>query len=173
MNLFKSKNEKMAEALQESILENLSRTSNVLENLSVSCADGVVSLSGVCDTPNTRKKAILFAEMAEGVTDVQSGDLTVTETEATESTAPVEEAVSEETPAPAVEPESREVSTPTTPKAESRFYTIKSGDSLSKIAKEFYGDANKYMQIFDANKGLLKDPNKIYPGQEIRIPPLK
>jgi len=54
--------------------------------------------------------------------------------------------------------------------AASKFYTVKSGDSLSKIAKEFYGDASKYPQIFEANKPMLKDPDKIYPGQVLRIP---
>lgn len=53
----------------------------------------------------------------------------------------------------------------------SQFYTVKSGDTLSKIAKEFYGEANKYTQIFEANKPMLKDPDKIYPGQMLRIPP--
>ncbi len=55
---------------------------------------------------------------------------------------------------------------------ESSFYTVKSGDSLSKIAKNVYGNANMYMVIFEANKPMLKDPNKIYPGQMLRIPPL-
>jgi nucleoid-associated protein YgaU len=53
---------------------------------------------------------------------------------------------------------------------QSRTYTVKSGDTLSKIAKELYGDANKYPQIFEANKPMLKDPDKIYPGQVLRIP---
>ncbi|WP_374607458.1 LysM and BON domain-containing protein [Thermomonas sp.] len=53
----------------------------------------------------------------------------------------------------------------------SQFYTVKSGDTLSKISKEFYGEANKYNQIFEANKPMLKDPDKIYPGQMLRIPP--
>ena len=53
---------------------------------------------------------------------------------------------------------------------ESKFHTVKSGDTLSKIAKEAYGDANAYMKIFEANKPMLKDPNKIYPGQMLRIP---
>jgi nucleoid-associated protein YgaU len=52
----------------------------------------------------------------------------------------------------------------------SRTYTVKSGDTLSKIAKEMYGDAGKYPQIFEANKPMLKDPDKIYPGQVLRIP---
>lgn len=53
---------------------------------------------------------------------------------------------------------------------ESRFYTVEKGDSLSKIAKEMYGDGSKYHQIFEANKPMLDDPNKIYPGQVLRIP---
>jgi hypothetical protein len=56
------------------------------------------------------------------------------------------------------------------PEPESRMYTVKSGDTLSKIAKEMYGDANQYNKIFEANKPLLSDPNKIYPGQVLRIP---
>jgi nucleoid-associated protein YgaU len=60
------------------------------------------------------------------------------------------------------------VAAPTEP--ESKFHTVKSGDTLSKIAKEAYGDANAYMKIFEANKPMLKDPNKIYPGQMLRIP---
>ncbi|HEX6704880.1 MAG TPA: peptidoglycan-binding protein LysM [Albitalea sp.] len=51
------------------------------------------------------------------------------------------------------------------------FRTVKSGDTLSKIAKEAYGDANAYMKIFEANKPMLKHPDKIYPGQVLRIPP--
>jgi len=59
-----------------------------------------------------------------------------------------------------------------TPEPEAVFYEVKSGDSLSKIAKAHYGDANKYNAIFEANKPMLKDPNLIYPGQMLRIPEL-
>ncbi|MGB5561201.1 MAG: peptidoglycan-binding protein LysM [Sedimenticolaceae bacterium] len=51
------------------------------------------------------------------------------------------------------------------------YYTIVSGDSLSKIAKAHYGNAMDYPKIFDANKEVIKDPDLIYPGQKIRIPP--
>ena len=54
---------------------------------------------------------------------------------------------------------------------ESTYHTVVSGDTLSKISKQFYGDANKYNQIFEANKPMLKSPDKIYPGQNLRIPP--
>jgi LysM repeat protein len=56
-------------------------------------------------------------------------------------------------------------------KAPETTYTVAAGDSLSKIAKQFYGDANKYMKIFEANKPMLTHPDKIYPGQKLRIPP--
>jgi nucleoid-associated protein YgaU len=49
-------------------------------------------------------------------------------------------------------------------------YTIVSGDSLSKIAKHFYGDASKWRQIFEANRDVIKDPDLIYPGKTIKIP---
>ena len=54
---------------------------------------------------------------------------------------------------------------------ESQFYTVEKGDTLSKVAKQFYGDANAYMKIFEANKPMLSHPDKIYPGQNLRIPP--
>jgi nucleoid-associated protein YgaU len=73
-------------------------------------------------------------------------------------------AASESAPAPAqVEAE---------PAAESNFYTVQSGDTLGKIAQQHYGAANKYTVIFEANKPMLTDPDKIYPGQKLRIPAL-
>ncbi|WP_198969847.1 peptidoglycan-binding protein LysM [Xylophilus sp. ASV27] len=54
----------------------------------------------------------------------------------------------------------------------SQYHDVVSGDTLSAIAKKYYGDANKYMKIFEANKPMLSDPNKIYPGQKLRIPAL-
>ncbi len=59
------------------------------------------------------------------------------------------------------------------PEPEAQFYTVQKGDTLSKIAKEFYGDAMKYPVIFEANKPMLKDPDLIYPGQVLRIPPVE
>jgi nucleoid-associated protein YgaU len=56
------------------------------------------------------------------------------------------------------------------PQPEARYYTVAKGDTLSRIAKQHYGDANKYPQIFEANKPMLKHPDKIYPGQVLRIP---
>ena len=54
--------------------------------------------------------------------------------------------------------------------SEAQFYTVKPGDTLSKIAKQYYGNANKYPTIFEANRPMLQNPDKIYPGQVLRIP---
>lgn len=54
--------------------------------------------------------------------------------------------------------------------AKVEYYVIQSGDSLSKIAKQYYGNAMDYPKIFEANREVIKDPDLIYPGQKIRIP---
>ena len=59
---------------------------------------------------------------------------------------------------------------PTSTIGSSRTYIVVKGDSLSKIAKREYGDANKWRTIYEANKDLIKDPDLIYPGQELKIP---
>jgi len=56
---------------------------------------------------------------------------------------------------------------------EATFHTVERGDTLSKIAKQHYGNAMKYPVIFEANKPMLSDPDKIYPGQVLRIPPIE
>lgn len=53
---------------------------------------------------------------------------------------------------------------------QTKTYTVQSGDTLSKIAKEHYGDPNRYMEIFEANREQLSHPDKIQPGQELIIP---
>src|SRR5580765_1589944 len=60
--------------------------------------------------------------------------------------------------------------TPGSGAASAQTYTVKSGDTLSKIAREKLGDANAYMEIFDANRDQLSDPDKIKPGQILKIP---
>jgi len=58
------------------------------------------------------------------------------------------------------------------PEPEAQFHTVVSGDTLGKIAKNYYGNAMKYPVIFEANKPMLEHPDKIYPGQVLRIPAL-
>jgi nucleoid-associated protein YgaU len=109
-----------------------------VKDLKVVFDDGVVTLSGSCDTQETKEKAILLAGNLKGVEKVNEAGLT----------AP-----------PAVEP--------------FEFYTIKRGDSLSKIAKFYYGDAMKYPVLFEANREIIKNPDLIYPGQVVRVPKLE
>lgn len=73
----------------------------------------------------------------------------------------VEKVVADDLKAPAPPPEEVKKDT---------FYEIKRGDTLGAIAKQFYGKASQYMRIFEANRDIIDDPNKIYPGQKIRIP---
>ena len=62
-------------------------------------------------------------------------------------------------------------SSSTQPAHEAKTYTVVSGDSLSKIAKHIYGDPNKWHAIFEANRDKIKNPDLIYPGQELTLPP--
>lgn len=62
--------------------------------------------------------------------------------------------------------------TVTNPEPEAQYHDVVRGDTLSAIAKKYYGDANKYPVIFEANKPMLSHPDKIYPGQKLRIPAL-
>lgn len=60
----------------------------------------------------------------------------------------------------------------TNPEPEAQYHDVVRGDTLSAIAKKYYADANKYPAIFEANKPMLSHPDKIYPGQKLRIPAL-
>lgn len=60
----------------------------------------------------------------------------------------------------------------THPEPEAQYHDVVRGDTLSAIAKKYYGDAGKYPKIFEANKPMLSNPDKIYPGQKLRIPAL-
>ena len=62
-------------------------------------------------------------------------------------------------------------SSSTAPADQEKSYTVQSGDSLSKIAKNVYGDANKWHAIFDANRDKIKNPDLIHPGQVLTLPP--
>ena len=70
-------------------------------------------------------------------------------------------------PAPSAPPPAAPAATAA---AQAKSYTVKAGDTLSKIAREFLGDASAYMKIFEANRDQLTDPDKIKPGQVLRIP---
>jgi nucleoid-associated protein YgaU len=101
-----------------------------------------VILKGSVDTIDNKNKIIVSAGNIEGISTVEDG-IVVRQP-------------------PLVVP----------PQPEKQFYTVKKGDYLSKISKEVYGNANKYNVIFEANKPMLKNPDLIYPGQVLIIPPL-
>lgn len=109
-----------------------------ITDLKVAFDDGVVTLTGNCDSHATKEKAVLLAGNIKGVAKVNDEGLTAPK-----------------------------------PEEETEFYTVKKGDSLSKIAKFYYGNAMKYPVIFEANREVIKDPDLIYPGQVLRIPKIK
>lgn len=126
-----------------------------LQNLTLSVNDGTVQIGGVADTNAEREKAILIVGNTKGVEKVQES-IQVTQPRFQPG------ATAQQTSAPAQ---------PRTPDAaETRFHTVASGDTLSAIAKKYYGEAGKYMRIFEANKPMLSDPDEIYPGQVLRVP---
>lgn len=111
-----------------------------IKNLDVQYDDGVVTLCGDCVVKGDRAQAVTIAGNIKGVERVVAEQLN---------------------PAPTA---------PEEPEEKDEFYEIQSGDTLGAIAKRYYGKASAYMQIFEANRGVIEDPNKIYPGQKIRIP---
>ena len=112
-----------------------------IRNLGVMYNNGKVTLQGEASSHAAREKAVLIAGNVRGVNSVDDDKLTVAGQAAAQ-----------------------------TANYQANYYTIESGDTLSKIAKEKYGDAGKWNDIFEANREVIKDPDKIYPGQRIRIP---
>lgn len=119
-----------------------------------------VALIGKVETLADKEKLIVAAGNIKGVEQVDDRMLI-------QPAEPEPPKASEPPPADEIEnaPEPSEEEAP-----KSRFYTVESGDTLGAIAKRFYGNAGKYMVIFEANRPMLEDPNKIYPGQVLLIP---
>lgn len=141
-------------------------------NVTIEGGEKVV-LSGLCVSKAAREKAILIAGNIRGVFAVIYYKLKIKLSGAEAAAAVAQQAVSAPASAPAEAAkapmaEAEEVIPEDEPEPD--FYTIVAGDTLSKIAKQFYGDANKYPLLFEANREVIKDPNKIYVGQTIRVP---
>ncbi len=136
--------EKQADEARDYINKMLGVKGEEVKDLRIEFKDGEMKLFGKCKSQKAREKAVLIAGNINGVAKVFSDGLELAENVLKGGKG-----------------------------SKSRFYTIKSGDTLSKIAKEFYGNANKYMDIVRENQGVIKDPDSIYPGQVIRIPKLK
>lgn len=124
----------------DNIKQHLEIKTSGLSNLDVDFDDGVATICGDCTSVALREQAILIAGNIKGVEKVVADDLR----------------------APAPKPEE--------PEEKAEIYEIVSGDTLGGIAKKYYGKAGAYMKIFEANRDIISDPNKIYPGQKIRIP---
>lgn len=146
------RDEDAADKIKDMILAN----NPGVKELEVDFDDGFVSLCGECTSEEARQKVVLMAGNVQGVKDVTATKLTVDKPAAPEP-APAP-AAPKAAPAPAAADDKVE------------FYTIKSGDTLSKIAKTYYGDPMAYTRIFDANREVIQDPDKIFVGQKIRIP---
>lgn len=128
-----------------------------VEGLSVAVQDDVATVAGTVQTLETKEKVVLVVGNVKGI-------------------ARVNDMLELPAPPPAPEPdviaEAAPVEVPAAAPQATVFYTVKSGDTLGKIAKAHYGNAMKYPVIFEANKPMLTDPDRIYPGQVLRIPPL-
>ena len=144
-DLFGSDEDKAAE-IQKVIEDELE---DFVSDLEVTYSKGVVTLSGYAETEEMRQRAVELAGDFKGVKEVNDDE---------EEEEEDDDDSSGKKPGP--KPSSSGGST----------YTVKSGDTLSKIAKNLYGDANKYKKIFEANKDILKDPNMIKVGQVLKIP---
>lgn len=156
-NIF-NKDEDAAEKIKAHIESN----NPGVKDLTVEYDDGIVALCGECESSDAFEKAVLMAGNVKGVIDVYTSGMTVAQ-------APEAPVVTMEIPTAVSEPAKQSVPVVAdAPKVE--YYVIQSGDSLSKIAKNYYGDAMQYPKIFEANKEVIEDPDKIYPGQKIRIP---
>ncbi len=112
-----------------------------VKEISRALGDGVVTLKGMCDDQAAKEKCVLMAGNVEGVEKVEADGLSVP-------------------PPPPKAP----------PLPRVTYYSIKKGDTLYGIAKQFYGNGMKYKQLFEANREVIEDPDKIYPGQKIRVP---
>ncbi|GAB5451018.1 MAG: peptidoglycan-binding protein LysM [Halioglobus sp.] len=141
------------------------------EQIAVNVNGEIATLKGRAPTQEAMEKIVLCAGNQHGIGSV---DCQIEVDEPAPAPAAEEAPAAEKAPAPAAE-----ASAPTAAPAESAptaqastFYTVQSGDTLGAIAKAHYGDAGKYPLIFEANQPMLKDPDKIYPGQSLRIPPL-
>lgn len=141
--IFGKSEEKKEQEKDDLILAHIKKFGFDTSDIQVKVDDDKVTLMGSVDTIENKNKVIVTAGNVEGI-------------------ASVDDWLRVKYP-PVITP----------PQPEKQFYTVKKGDYLSKIAKEVYGNANKYNVIFEANKPMLKDPNLIYPGQVLVIPPLE
>lgn len=178
----KGNNEEMAKALTDKLGE----SKLDIDDLEIEFSDGVATISGVAADDATIEKAVLIVGNTEGVSEVEADGFIAGTTDAEKAEyakaraeaierarkmAETRDKAQADIAAKAELRERRRKAQEAANRPTSKFYEVKRGDTLSKIAKEFYGDGSKYPAIFEANKPMLKSADLIYPGQMLRIPP--
>ncbi len=141
----------------ENIQKHIEDNNPGVKDLGVEFDDGIVTLCAECESATALQKMILMAGNVKGVEDVRVDKISITPPAAAAAEA-VEVAVAPEEVAQVLE------------EANVEYYIIQKGDSLSKIAKQYYGNAMEYPRLFEENREVIEDPDLIYPGQKIRIP---
>ena len=137
----------------DSIKADITKLGLNVQNFGVVITDGVARLTGLAVNRAEASKIVMAVGNKDGITKVDN---------------------QMRVPLSSLPPTA---ATPATPDADADeeavvFYPVEKGDTLSGIAKRLYGDPNKYTKIFEANKPMLSHPDKIYPGQVLRVPPL-
>lgn len=125
-------------------------------NLDIKFDDGSATITGVAANAATREKIVLAVGNVKGVSRVH---------DRLRTTAPKKSPVPRDAKARVAAQRRRKAA-----QSAQTMHTVKKGDTLGKIAKKYLGDANRYPEVFKANQPMLSDPNKIYPGQVLRIP---
>lgn len=135
-----------------------------VQNLDITIDDGVATVTGLAANRAEASKIVTVIGNSEGVTRVDN-KMRVPLSSVQPATAP--------TAAPAPNAHGGDHGDDADADEEAVvFYPVEKGDTLSGIAKRLYGDASKYPKIFEANQPMLTHPDKIYPGQVLRVPPL-
>ena len=142
VKIFGKSEEKLEKEKADLITAHIKKFGFDTSTIQVSVEEEEVTITGKVNTLENKNKIIVSAGNVEGISSVYD-KMVVTQ------------------PTPVAPPE-----------PEKQFYTVKKGDYLSKIAKEVYGNAKQYNVIFEANKPMLKNPDLIYPGQVLVIPPI-
>jgi len=152
-------------------LENLVRNLGLdVQDLYIEVNDDVATIHGQSDTLGTKERAAIAIGNVEGIANVDDRIILLESGPVGPATEEGEAASEEGETEVMGQSADRSVGADY---VSSQFHTVVKNDSLSKIAKKYYGNALKYPVIFEANKPMLKDPNLIYPGQVLRIPALE
>lgn len=131
------------EEAPEALKAHVEQNNPGVENLQVQVQDGVATVSGNAQSPEALEKAVLMVGNAMGIQEVKADGMTVGGTPVQEATVAV---------------------------ADDEYYIIQKGDTLWKIAERAYGKGALYNKVFEANREVIEDPDKIFVGQKIRIP---